>query len=68
MRPLSQAAREARSKRKQYVKYQEGAELYSMGVCKFKQMAHECEAIIKVGKCVYVDLETFDKYFQSFRL
>lgn len=46
MRPLSQAAREARSKRKQYVKYQEGAELYSMGICKFKQMAHECEAVI----------------------
>ena len=68
MRPLSQAAREARSKRKQYVKIKEGAELYSMGMCKFRQMAHDCDAVIKVGRCAYVDLETFDKYFQTFRL
>ena len=31
-------------------------------------MAHECEAIIKRGRSAWVDLETFDKYFQSFRL
>lgn len=31
MRSLSKAARETRDKRKQYVKYQEGAELYSVG-------------------------------------
>ncbi len=50
------------------MKYQEGAELYNMGVSRFKQMAHECESVIKVGKSARVDLETFDKYFQSFRL
>lgn len=49
MRSLSKAARETRDKRKQYVKYQEGAELYSMGVSRFKQMAHECESVINVG-------------------
>lgn len=68
MRSLSKAARETRDKRKQYVKYQEGAELYSMGVSRFKQMAHECESVIKVGKSAWVDLETFDKYFQLISL
>ena len=53
---------------KRFVRYNEGAELYSMGVSRFKQMAHECESVIKVGKSAWVDLETFDKYFQSFRL
>lgn len=53
MRSLSKAARETRDKRKQYVKYQEGAELYSMGVSRFKQMAHECESVIKVGKSAW---------------
>ena len=66
MRSLSKAARETRDKRKQYVKYQEGAELYSMGVSRFKQMAHECESVIKVGKSAWVNLETFDKYFEKY--
>ncbi len=68
MRELSQTAKDTRDRRKKYVKYKEGAELYSMGVSKFKQMAHECESVIKVGKSAFVDLETFERYFQSFRL
>ena len=68
MKPLSQAAREARDKRKKYVKFQEGAELYSMGKSKFSEMAHDCGAVIKVGRSAFVDLEIFDKYFQTFRL
>lgn len=68
MRALSKAARDARDKRKKYVKMKEGAELYCMGQNTFQRMAHECEAIIKIGRSAWVDLETFDKYFQSFRL
>lgn len=68
MKSLSEAARNARARRKQYVKYQEGAELYSMGVTQFKRMAHECDSIIKIGRSAWVDLDVFDRYFQTFKL
>lgn len=55
-------------RKKTYVRYKEGAELYSMGLSKFQEMAHDAGAVYKVGKACFVNLEIFEAYFQTFRL
>ena len=52
--------------KKKYVRYKEGAELYSMGLSKFQQMAHEAKATYKVDKLVLVSIEKFEKYQETF--
>ena len=52
--------------KKKFVRYKEGAELYSMGLSKFQQMAHEAKAIYKVDKLVLVSIEKFEKYLETF--
>lgn len=51
---------------KRFVRYNEGAELYSMGVSKFKQLAHEANAVYKVDKIALVNTEKFEKYLETF--
>ena len=64
-----EAVRETLAARKKiYVRYKEGAALYSMGLSKFQQMAHAAGAVYKAGKACFVNLEIFDAYFQTFRL
>ena len=57
-----------KSNRKKFVRYAEGAELYSIGMTKFQEMAKECGAIYNVNKIVLVNLDIFDEYLESFRL
>ncbi|MGN0256597.1 MAG: DUF6462 family protein [Chordicoccus sp.] len=52
--------------KKKYVRYKEGAELYSMGLSKFQQMAHDAKATYKVDKLVLVSIEKFEKYLETF--
>ena len=52
--------------KKKYVRYKEGAELYSMGLSKFQQMAHEAKDTYKVDKLVLVSIEKFEKYLETF--
>lgn len=54
--------------RKRFVRYKEGAELYSMCQSKFEQMAKEAKAIYKVDKLVLVNCDIFEKYLETFRL
>lgn len=56
------------ARKKIYVRYKEGAALYSMGLSKFQQMAHAAGAVYKADKACFVNLEIFDAYFQTFRL
>ena len=64
-----EAVRETLAARKKiYVRYKEGAALYSMGLSKFQQMAHDAGAVYKADKACFVNLEIFDAYFQTFRL
>ena len=56
-----EAVRETLAARKKiYVRYKEGAALYSM--------AHAAGAVYKADKACFVNLEIFDAYFQTFRL
>lgn len=52
--------------RKKFVRYPEGAALYSMGVNTFQRLAREGKATYRVGKAVWVNLDKFEKYFETF--
>ena len=55
-----------REQGKKYVKYDEGAALYSMGLNAFQRLAKETQATVRVGRSVWVNLDLFEKYFQTF--
>ena len=56
-----------RENAKCYVRYKEGAELYSIGLTKFQQLVKEAGAVIKVDKLVLVDCRRFEEFLESFR-
>lgn len=53
---------------KRFVRYKEGAEMYSMCQSKFEQMAKDAKAIYKVDKLVLVNCDIFEQYLETFRL
>ena len=54
--------------KKKFVRYKEGADLYSMSQSKFEQMVKDAGAVYKLNKLVLVNREVFDDYLESFRL
>ena len=57
--------------KKKFVRYQEGAELYSMGLHTFEELAKEAGAIYKIRRVVLVNLEIriipmIDEVFDAF--
>ena len=52
--------------REQGKKYDEGVALYSMGFNTFQRLAKEAQATVRVGRSVWVKLDLFEKYFQTF--
>ena len=52
--------------KKRFVRYKEGAKLYSLCQSTFEKRAKEAGATYKVGKAVLVDCEIFEKYLESF--
>ncbi len=60
--------KEITRKMKKYVRYAEGAELYSMSVSKFMQLAKDAKACYKVNQLVLVNLEIVDKYIETFHI
>ena len=59
---------EAKVKKKDYVRYGEGAEIYSMSRCSFMKLAKNAHAIIKINRISIVDTRIFETYLESFRL
>ena len=53
--------RNANTGRKKFVRYKEGAELYSMCQSKFERMAKDAKAIYKVDKVVLVNCDIFEE-------
>ena len=52
---------------RKFVRYQEGAERYSLGLTKFKELAIDAGAVYKVGKVALVNCEIFEQYLELFR-
>ena len=53
---------------KKFVRSQEGAELYSLGLTKFQELAKEAKAVYKIDKVALVNCEILDKYLETFRV
>lgn len=53
--------------KKCFVRYKEGAEMYSMCQSKFEKMAKEAHATYKLDKLVLVNCDIFEEYLESFR-
>jgi hypothetical protein len=53
---------------KRYVRYKEGAELYSIGVRKFQELAKDAKAVCRLpgGKIVLVDTRKLEAYLECF--
>jgi hypothetical protein len=57
-----------KSEMKKFVRYSEGAKVYSMGLSKFQELAKDAKACYKVGHLVLVNTEILDKYLETFRI
>lgn len=53
---------------KKFVRYQEGAEKYSIGLTKFQELAKEAKAVYKVDGIALVNCEVFERFLETFRL
>ena len=53
---------------KKFVRYKEGAELYSISQKKFEQLAKDAGATYKVGKAVLVNCHILDDYLELFHV
>lgn len=51
---------------KKFVRYGEGAQLYSMSQSTFEKLAKEAKAIYKYNKLVLVNTEKVDEYLELF--
>lgn len=52
---------------KKFVRYPEGAELYSMGIQSFMKLAKEAHAVYKIRNIALVNIEVFEKYLEAYR-
>lgn len=57
-----------KEKAQKFVRYSEGAKLYSMGLTKFQKLAKDAKACYKIGQLVLVNTEILDKYLETFRI
>lgn len=56
-----------KSGKKKWVRYAEGAQLYSLGVNTFIDLAKEAKATYHLKKIVLVNTELVDEYLEAFK-
>uniref|UniRef100_UPI004028C45E DUF6462 family protein n=1 Tax=Coprococcus sp. TaxID=2049024 RepID=UPI004028C45E len=59
-------SRTKKTNNKRFVRYSEGAEMYSMSVSKFMQLAKDAKACYIVNHLVLVNLDIIDEYVETF--
>jgi hypothetical protein len=52
---------------KKFVRYKEGAEIYSMSEREFNKLAHDANAVYKRNKMALVKLDIIDNYLEYFK-
>ncbi len=62
------AKQEKKINKKKFVRYKDGAEMYSMSQSKFEELAKDAKAVYKINKLVLVNTEILDEYLESFRI
>lgn len=60
--------RTKKTNNKRFVRYADGAEMYSMSLSKFQQLAKDAKACYKVNQLVLVNLDIVDEYLETFRI
>ena len=53
--------------RKKFVRYDEGAKLYSMGLHTFQNLAKDAGAVQRIKGIVLVNTELVDEYLEAFK-
>ena len=53
--------------RKKFVRYEEGGQLYSMGLHTFQELVKDAKAVYHGKRVVLVNTEIVDEYFENFR-
>jgi hypothetical protein len=57
-----------RKSMEKFVRYDEGAKMYHIGLTKFQELAKEAKACYKIGRMVLVNTEILDEYLETFRI
>ena len=57
----------AKRKYMKFVRYEDGAMIYGMGLSMFQALAKEAKATYKIDKIVLVNTEILDRYIETFR-
>lgn len=63
----SRKIKEQQGRFKKFVRYPEGAEMYSMGLSSFTKLAKEAKAVHKWGNIVLVNTNIVDEYLDMFK-
>ena len=53
--------------KKKFVKYSEGAAMFSMGLHSFMDLAKEAKAVYRIRRIVLVNTEIVEAYLENFR-
>ena len=53
--------------RKKFVKYDEGAAMFSMGIHSFMDLVKEAKAVYRIKRIVLVNTEIVEEYLENFR-
>ncbi len=54
--------------KQKFVRYKDGAEIYSMCQSKFEKLAKDAKATYKINKLVLVNCSLIDEYLETFRI
>ena len=52
--------------KKNFIRYDEGAERYSMSKNSFMKLAQEARAVYKINRIALVNVKIFEEYLESF--
>lgn len=58
---------QAKVNTKNFIRYDEGAERYSMGKHSFMKLAQDARAVYKINRITLVNVKIFEEYLESFR-
>ena len=53
--------------KKKFVKYEEGAAMFSMGIHSFMDLAKEAKAVYRIRRIVLVNTDIIEDYLENFR-
>lgn len=59
---------ETKVNKKEFIRYDEGAERYSMSKHSFMKLAQDAHAVYKINRITLVNTTIFEKYLESFRI